>query len=333
MILERRHAEYSLCRIPGLVLTEQNTLLGYYECRRTNSDWADIDLKIIRSTDGGDTWETVAVIPSDGCTQNNPVMFVQGSTIHLLYHRNYKQLYYCKSTDDGKHFSVPVDISQVLETSGHFYNAVAVGPGHGIVHNGNLVVPIWFAYNTDDPKAHLPCFLRTLYSDDSGLTWQLGDVIGDGILVNPSESALAVTADNRVIISIRNQNPEKLRAFAISDNGYSNWQGLCLAPNMPDPECQGSMYHLKDTVYHINCDAQDLRKNLTIKISRDGFRTYESLLVDDRGGYADIAVSDADIYVLYETYEQTKWTGGLHFARISRKRINSVLSVPEENAE
>jgi sialidase (precursor) len=78
-------------------MTEQNTLIGYYECRKSDSDWADIDLKVIRSTDKGEHFETVWVISSNGNTLNNPMMTVMEKEIHFLFCKNYKELFYCKS--------------------------------------------------------------------------------------------------------------------------------------------------------------------------------------------------------------------------------------------
>ena len=108
MLIEKvNNGIYSQCRIPGIVSTENGTLLAYYECRKTNSDWADIDIKIIRSTDEGNTWQTVALFPGNGNTLNNPVMFVKGDELHFLFLKNYKELFYCFSSDDGKTFSSP----------------------------------------------------------------------------------------------------------------------------------------------------------------------------------------------------------------------------------
>ena len=53
MIVEKAMGEYTDFRIPGLVVTGRGTLLRYCECRRSRSDWAEIDIKINRSDDGG----------------------------------------------------------------------------------------------------------------------------------------------------------------------------------------------------------------------------------------------------------------------------------------
>lgn len=310
MLIEKVNAgNYSHYRIPGMVVTDKGTLLGYYECRKEYSDWAEIDIKIIRSTDEGDTWQTVTVMEGCGNTLNNPVMFVKGVELHFLFLKNYKELYHCVSTDDGKTFSAP---QEKKIDCGFFYNAVAVGPGHGIFHNGEMIVAVWFAQNREDPKAHWPSVCATLHSTD-GETWHLGECIGEGVLQDPSECALAVTAENKVLISIRNTNSCRRRGFAVSDSGFDNWQGLHFHEGMPDPICMGGMCYENGMVYHINCHSETARENLTLKASRDIFRSFESTFVDTPAGYADIAVRNGTLYLLYE---RDAYEGGLYFKRI-----------------
>ena len=310
MLIEKAQGEiYAQCRIPGIVATEKGTLLAYYECRKAVSDWAEIDIKIIRSTDDGETWETAYVIYGNGETLNNPVMFVKGEEIHFLFLKNYKDLFHCISTDDGKSFSEP---QEKKVEYGIFHNAVAIGPCHGIVHNGKMIVPVWFAQNEENPEEHRPSVIATLYSTD-GEKWILGDFIGKEVLSNPSECALAVTADNKIIISIRNENECHQRAFALSDNGYSNWSELTFNPHMPDPICMGSMCHDSKKIYHINCNSDTARENLTVKISEDCFETIESVFVDTVAGYSDIAVKNNNLFIIYE---RDSTNGGLYFKKI-----------------
>lgn len=310
MLIEGVNTEaYSQCRIPGIAVTLRGTLIAYYECRKTNSDWADIDIKIIKSTDEGKTWRTVKLIKGNGNTLNNPVLFVKGSELHFLFLKNYKQLFHSVSIDDGEVFSEPVE--KKLSCT-FFYNAVAVGPGHGIVHKGKMVVPIWFAQNKEDSYSHQPSVISTLYSTD-GEEWHIGELIGNDIFKNPSECALAVTADNKVLISVRNENGCRRRGFALSDNGYENWYNIHFAEQMADPICMGSMCYENGKIYHINCDSSALRENLTVKISDNCFKSFTSIPVDTPAGYSDIAVKDGAVYVFYER-DCNK--GGLHFKKI-----------------
>lgn len=313
MIIEKLNGNYAVCRIPCLVVTDEGTLLACYECRSSQSDWAQIDVKIIRSVNKGESWDTVEILSGDGHTLNNPMLTVDGGAIHLLYCRDYKELYYKRSTDDGKSFGAERKISEVFEENDRFYNVAAIGPGHGIVHNGNILLPAWFAYNHEDEKAHHPSYIRTIRSSDGGDTWQLGEVIGEGKLVDPSECALAVS-NGKVIISIRNENAYRRRAFAVSDSGYDNWSEPAFLDNMPDPICMGSMFHTDGEVYHINCTNTIAREDLTVKVSRDLFESFDVIPVDKLGGYSDIAVKDGELFVLYE---RDIWVSGeLCFKRI-----------------
>ncbi len=299
MVVEKAVADYTDFRIPGIVVTERGTLLRYCECRRSFSDWADIDIKVSRSTDEGKTWENVLLIKSNGNTLNNPVMFVNGEQLVFLYCKNYKEIWKCVSTDDGKSFG---KTERVNFESGvdFFYNVVAVGPGHGIVHNGRLIVPVWFAYNQENEKSHRPSFISTFFSDDSGESWKVGEIIFKDELKNPSECALAVTAENEFLISIRHEGEIRTRGLAKSADGISSWRELHFEENLPDPTCMGSMTHCNGRIYHSNCDSACERRNLTVKISNDCFKTSHNIYVSDVGGYSDIAIWEDKLFILYE---------------------------------
>lgn len=310
MIFEKPTEEFFQFRIPGLVITEKGVLFACCECRRYyegNHDWSMIDLRVKRSADQGKTWETVHTVESGGNTMNNPVLIVRGEELHFLYCENYGQLFHCVSTDGGNSWSAAEEITEPFENCGFSFSVLAVGPGHGIVHKGKLLIPVWFAHNPEDPKAHAPSFISTLYSED-GSHWKLGEVLGRGQLPNASECALAVTKENKVLISIRNES--KLRALAVSETGYDGWENLHLEGNLPDPVCQGSMCYENGTIYHSNCCNTEVREDLTVKVSRDDFATFESIYVDKIAGYSDIAVQNGRLYVLYEQ----RWgSDGLHF--------------------
>ena len=82
---------YNNFRIPGLVLTQKETLLACCECRRGGGDdWAEIDLVVRRSTDEGENWTQTLLIPGSGNTMNNPMLTVCGDTVLFMYCLNYK---------------------------------------------------------------------------------------------------------------------------------------------------------------------------------------------------------------------------------------------------
>lgn len=298
MILEHHNTEYAICRIPGIVCSESGSLLAYYECRKTRGDWAQIDLKIQKSTDGGESFRQVLRIDGHGQTLNNPVMFVHGKRLHFLYCENYRRIFSIFSDDDGESWSTPRELTEAVASVPH--SVVALGPGHGIVTpDGTLVVPMWFAQN-EDPKAHQPSFVSFFYSSD-GERWQVGEQLRIYGLENPSECALALLPDGWVFMSMRNENACKQRCFAVSPTGYSDWDGFQFDDRFPDPTCQGSMTGTPRILCHINCADTEKRRNLTLKVSRDGFATFESHLIAESGGYADLCIRENKVCILHET--------------------------------
>lgn len=290
---------YTELRIPGLVATEQNTLMAYCECRKGQSDWADIDLRLCRSTDLGKTWQQVLLLEGGGDTLNNPVMFVDGSTLVFLFCKNYIELWQCCSYDDGLTFTQPQPL-QLTNTLPGPYTVLAVGPGHGIRLGQRLLVPLWYCNCPEDLKSHRPSWITTLYSDDHGGHWQVGEAIFPRQLHNPSECALAVLDDGRVLISIRHEGEPRARALATSADGSSGWQDLRFAEALPDPVCMGSMTHREGTVYHLSCHSVRGRKNLTLSQSRDGFATQQDRPVSQCAGYSDLALVGDRIFIYHE---------------------------------
>ena len=299
MLVEKAVQDYRDFRIPGIVATDKGTLLRYCECRRPGGDWADIDIKVARSEDEGKSWETVLLIKSGGNTMNNPVMFADGDQLVFLYCKNYKEIWKRVSLDDGKSFGEAerVDFESGVD---FFYNVVALGPGHGIVHRGRLIVSAWFAFNEEYEKSHHPSFCTTFYSDDRGMTWRVGELIFSDELVNGSECALAVTADDELLISIRHEGEMKKRGLAVSADGISGWRELRFEDNLPDPVCMAGMTHRDGRIYHSNCDSESGRFNLTVKVSDDCFKTARSIPVSEYSGYSDIALLGDKICVFYE---------------------------------
>jgi len=95
---------YAVFRIPGIVVTTKGTVLAYCVGRKSPGDWADIDIFLRRSTDGGKTWEPRKKLGDVGAsTVDNPTAIVDRKTgaVHMLYQVNYARCYYMRSDDDG----------------------------------------------------------------------------------------------------------------------------------------------------------------------------------------------------------------------------------------
>lgn len=122
-----------------------------------------------------------------------------------------------------------------------------------------------------------------------------------------------MTKENNVLISIRNEGRQRLRAFAESPTGFDNWTNLRFNEDFPDPVCEGSTASFDGTIYHINCESKLDRKNLTVKASHDNFKSYGSIFIDSEGGYSDIAVDKNELFILYE---RNVVNDGLYFKKI-----------------
>jgi sialidase-1 len=65
-LFEAGSAGYKGFRIPALVMTTKGTLLAFCAARKELGDWADIDIAMRRSTDGGKTWSPMKIIAERG---------------------------------------------------------------------------------------------------------------------------------------------------------------------------------------------------------------------------------------------------------------------------
>ena len=243
---------YALYRIPGIVVTKKGTVLAYCEARKNaGGDWGHIDLLFRRSSDGGKTWEPRRhLVQFDGkfernpaavkqklgkegeVTLNNPVAIADGNgDVHFLVCVEYGRCFYLRSSDDGKTFTKPTEITSTFDQfrPDYAWKVLATGPGHGIqLGNGRLVVPVWLSTGTGG-HAHRPSCVAVIYSDDHGKTWRRGDiVVRDPDLANPSETVAVQLADGKVMLNIRHEGKPHFRAVSISALATALWMRASL---------------------------------------------------------------------------------------------------------
>ena len=309
--------EYTRHRIPGIVHTSKNTVIIYNEARHEGGDWALMDIFCQRSEDGGKTFgERIYLARGDenNHTVNNPVMMEdQNGRLHLLYLRDYSirggGAWHRYSDDDGKTWSEAEDITYAIQQDLH--NAYAFGPGHGIcLSSGRLLVPVWMVLKDAGVavEEHCPSVLTSIYSDDCGATWQMGEILPyNPDAHSPNETVAVELADGNVMFNIRSK--AKRRAKAISPNGSDNWTVPSLDFALVDPCCFGSIARAKsfpmgDALIMVNCHSENSRTNVVLKVSTDNGATWsiKRTLDAERGGYCDLAIDDENglVYVLYE---------------------------------
>jgi sialidase-1 len=333
---------YKLYRIPGAVVTKAGTVLAYCEARKTASDWASIDILMRRSTDGGKTWAApvkIADVPGpkerspvalarklgtkDDVTYNNPVMIADRSgAVHFLFCLEYMRCFHCRSDDDGKTWSKPVEVTAALGPLKKQYDwkVLATGPGHGIqLKGGRLVVAVWLSTGAGG-NGHRPSVVTTITSDDAGKTWKAGEVAipNTAEWVNPNESTVAELADGTVMLNARSESKANRRLVTVSPDGATKWSKPRFDAALPEPICDGSLLALPggkllfsnpDNLEKAGAKSPPApgtgrdRKNVTVRLSADGGKTWGAKRSVEPGmsAYSDLAaLPDGTILLFYE---------------------------------
>lgn len=302
-------------RIPGILPVKDSLLLAC-EGRSKYSDWGKVDILVYRLEAGRELQQVLKLSGTSSSdiptTYNNPVLIPDGEKTHLIYHKNYDQVFIVTSEDGGKNWSNNREITNAYRKFPYEWNVSATGPGHGIqMKSGRLVVPIWLAKGKvleDGTREHWPSVAGCAYSDDHGVTWNAGalaDTIYDG-----NETTVAELEDGKLLFNFRHREDDKHRILGLSSDGGETFDNLWSAEDLQDPMCFGSMAAVKDGVLFVNCDSDRSRIDLTVKYSCDGGRSWEPVWkVDTEAGYSDIAVVDEIIYIFYEQIFQGRLKG------------------------
>ena len=313
---------YHTYRIPALTVTTKGTVLAFCEGRKTSpEDLGDIDLLVRRSEDGGQSWSDPALVHEEGgdaeITIGNPCPIVDRRTgrIHLLFVREYHQLFSTHSDDDGLTWSAPEEHTAILKGFDYPVVLIATGPGHGLqTGQGRLIAPVWICDRERKDRYVNPTKDRiragTIYSDDQGETWKTGGLVPAEIAML-HECTVVERKDGSLLMNMRARDAG-YRAVATSPDGGLSWSKPMLDEQLPDPTCQGSLIRLNgEEILFSNpavgvTSASSLsagRRKLTLRLSADGGRTWPHGRVVEEGpsGYSDLAVTrQGKILCLFE---------------------------------
>lgn len=306
---------YHTYRIPAVVTTRKGALLAFCEGRKnSSSDTGEIDTLVKRSTDAGRTWsEQQVVVHRDGFTIGNPCPVIErkSGTIWLPLTANpatatEKQIragggtrtaWLTHSRDDGRTWAPVTEItSSVKDPTWAWY---ATDPGVGIhMRTGRLLVPCDHSVLSDGTDHS-----HVIYSDDQGRTWAIGGVAGD----HTDESQVAELSDGTLLLNMRSYAGRNRRAIARSRDGGLSWSKVELDETLIEPVCQASLVtYAKDELLFSN-PADTVRDRMTVRLSRDGGRTWpvRRLLHGGPAAYSCLTVlHDRTIGCLYERGNQ-----------------------------
>lgn len=217
-----------------------------------------------------------------------------------------------KSTDDGKTWSEPINLTKMCKMENWWLLAPA--PGHGItMSDGTLVIPTQGRDQNGTP------FSNITYSKDGGNTWKTSAAADTG---STTECMAVQLEDGSLMLNMRaNANrsrtgPDNGRAVAVTTDLGATWRTHPTSRKaLPEPVCMASIHkhrykdhgQNKAVLLFVNPNSTSMRNQITIKVSFDNGltwpRKYWKLLDDWVGrGYSCISSIDENtVGVVYES--------------------------------
>ncbi len=348
-------------RIPGLATTNTGTLIAVYDIRRNSAVdlQEDVDIGMNRSTDGGQTWESMKIImdmgewgglPNDQNGIGDPAVLVDRNTNTIWVaavwahghpgKRNWwaskqgmspketSQFILVKSEDDGKTWSDPINITkQIKDPKWHL---LLQGPGKGIsMKDGTLVFPAQFKDENEMPHSTL------IYSKDHGQTWH----IGTGAKSNTTEAQIVELSDGALMLNMRDnrgsgpsgKNGKGARSIATTKDLGKTWtEHPTSMKALPEPVCMASLirhdYAVEDQQKSVlifsNPFDQYTRQNMTIKVSEDEGMSWPEkhfTLIDEGRGRGYSCLTSIDENTIGILYEGSQ--ADLVFQKISLQEL------------
>lgn len=331
---------YHTYRIPSLITTPNGTVLAFCEGRKSGrGDTGDIDLLVKRSTDHGATWSKQQVVWDDSthvCGNPCPVVDTATGTIYLLMTWNRgddheaeiihktsqdtRRVFVTKSTDEGKTWSQPGDITPTTKLPE--WGWYATGPGTGIQiqhgpYQGRLVIPANHSY--DDPEGEqrggpFEYGAHVIYSDDQGQTWELGGVIRPKM--NESQVFEVADGEGTLVMNMRSYFGRNRRAHAVSKDGGESWSAPEDVSDLIEPVCQASVARYswprqgQKSILVFSNPAATSRVNMTVKLSYDEGESWpvRRTLYEGPSAYSSLTVlPNGQLGCLYERGEENPY--------------------------
>jgi sialidase-1 len=318
---------YRQYRIPALAVSISGTVLAAYDGRPNLDDLPNpIDLLLRRSMDGGRSWGPQQVVRTGTGLEGfgDPSLLVDAQTGRIfIFHaagtragffeavrglepdNDVQHCDYSYSDDDGASWQHRRITSQLKRGN---ITGIFAAAGQGIqLHTGPYRGRLLQQFVVLD-EGRIQA--ASVYSDDHGESWTLGEFIGP----ETNENKTVCLADGRVLLHSRST---PYRLTAVSDDGGHSYSPVVPHAGLPDPGDNGSVARFDGlpTVTGLASPATDswliathnhdtdLRRNTVLKLSPDNGASWPHALTICPGSsaYSTAArLPDGRIGVLYE---------------------------------
>jgi sialidase-1 len=327
-------------RIPALTVSKSGTLLCVYDMRRRKGRdlQEDIDIGLSRSFDGGRKWEPVQVIMDmgeygglpqelNGCS--DPGIVVDRETGEIFCFAVWMhgkagkhqwvddgsepgfeigkaaQLLMVRSTDDGKTWSEPENLTKALKKPEWWLFAPSPQSGFQMT-DGTLVMPVQGRTGRADKQT----FATIMTSKDHGKTWSVGNPGYSG----GNECQAALLNDGGIMLNIRNDH-DRYRAVVVTHDLGKSWSPHPTNRNtLIEPNCNASLIRIhwkegdekRTALVFSNPHSQKARTHQSLQVSLDDGQTWPErlriLLDEGRGaGYSSLTqIDDSHVGIVYE---------------------------------
>ncbi len=262
-------------RYADIAASDDLVVISYYNA--TSSD-----LKLARSTDGGDTWNASTIESADEVGSYSSLA-ISGSSVYLAYQDDTTNEAKLRvSTDGGETWPAPTTI---LDRSSDIHPEIAVGTSRIFASIGYVFD--WFAF----------------YSDDGSLWTQATTDPAGG-----TDSSIVVSGEN-VYVAYRDTTNDDLR-FAHSTNNGVDWSAV----QIDDVGDYGGASRLAvdgSMLYALyRADPGLYESDLRLGTSADGGATWTTSVIYSEYPLwvGDLAAVSGTLYITFATRE------GVHFA-------------------
>jgi sialidase-1 len=298
-------------RIPSIITAVNGDLIVAIDERAPSCGdlkWSkDINIAIRRSSDNGKTWTPIEIIVDFplGQSASDPSMILDRETSEIFLFYNFMDLdkeldvYYLhviKSSDHGKTWSSPKDITHQIAKPGWKNDFKFITSGRGIQTKSGTLLHCMVNLNSG---------MHLFGSNDHGKTW----FFIDNPIKPANESKVVELTENRWMINSR-ANTHGLRYVHISKDEGKSWNTYADS-TLIDPGCNASIVrytsvedgYKKNRLLFSNAKMKKGRKNLTVRISYDEGETWSEGKTIYEGGsaYSSMTIlENGDIGLFFE---------------------------------